>query len=263
MRNAAGLLAALSLPSVSAAWAAAGAAEGPAAAAELRSIDMPILIYHHTKPGPTPFSAMGQIMTVNPETFEQELQYLKDNGYRTTSFAALAAYLERGTALPERPAIISFDDSWANQFVYAFPLLRKYGFGATFFVVADYLDHENFLTFDQLKEMLAAGMEIGSHSRTHPALTRIGAQRQWSEISGSKAILEDRLGVAIDAFAYPYGSYNREVVALTRAAGYRAARTIDAGSRHAAADLETLAALTYGGFIGRNRLALAAGPTRR
>jgi len=217
--------------------------------AETLPADVPIFVYHHTKPGPTPNSLLGQAMMVSPETFEQHLQYLRDNSYQTISFANLTGYFAGGTALPQKPAIISFDDGWEDQFANAFPLLQKYQFKATFFVVTDYLDHDNFMTTDQLKLMLAAGMEIGSHTRTHPTLTSLGTQRQWNEIASSKAILEDKFGVAIDSFAYPYGSYNADVAALTQKAGYRAARTVRDGSHHTAADLPTLACEIFAGFV--------------
>ena len=263
LRAAVGLPIGLSLPLCSIGRALAEQPKAPTPTAAARTADVPIFIYHHTKPGVTPQSLTGQAMMVNPETFEQHLKYLQANRFQTIRFADLAAYLvEETVTLPERPAIISFDDGWEDQFQYAFPLLQKYRFSATFFVVSDYIDRENFITSEQLRLLAAANMEIGSHTRSHPTLTGLGAQRQWNEIAASKSILEERLGVAIDSFAYPYGSYNTEVAALTQAAGYRAARTIRAGYRHTAADLPTLACEVFAGFVGRDRLALAAGEMR-
>src|SRR5579872_6083689 len=86
------------------------------------AIDMPILIYHHVVPGRSP-----SLLFENPESFEQQLKYLKDNGYHSVSFERLADNLEHGVALPERPVILSFDDGWDNQFNHAFPLLQRYG----------------------------------------------------------------------------------------------------------------------------------------
>src|SRR5271154_7118299 len=154
-----------------------------------RSVEIPILVYHHVVPG-----RAASVLFVPPETFEQQLKYLQDNGYRAVSFNELADCLEYGRRLPERPVILSLDDGWENQFTYAFPLLQKYGFTATFYVVTGYLDHQNFMTVDQLKTMIAAGMTIGDHSRTHPALPSIGnPQRLKDEIAGSKSWLEERV----------------------------------------------------------------------
>jgi len=252
-----------SLPLCTIGRALAEQPKAPAPAAATRIADVPIFIYHHTKPGSTPQSLTGQAMMVTPETFERHLQYLQAHRYQTIRFTDLAAFLLDGSkVLPERSAIISFDDGWEDQFLYAFPLLQKYQFSATFFIVSGYVDHENFITSEQLRLLLAANMEIGSHTRSHPTLTSLSAQRQWDEIATSKAILEERLGVTIDSFAYPYGSYNAEVAALTQRAGYRAARTIRAGCNHTAADLPTLACEVFAGFVGRDSLALAAREAR-
>jgi peptidoglycan/xylan/chitin deacetylase (PgdA/CDA1 family) len=226
-----------------------------------RAVEIPILVYHHVVPGRS-----ASVLFVPPETFEQQLKYLQDNGYRAISFGDLADCLEYGAPLPERPVILSFDDGWENQFTYAFPLLRKYGFTATFYVVTGYLDHQNFMTVDQLKTMIAAGMTIGDHSRTHPALPSIGnSQRLKDEIAGSKSWLEERLGVAIDTFAYPYGSYTAAVAATVKAAGYRTARTVDDGTHAALDNIETLPGIIFPAYVNHYRanVELAAGDTKR
>jgi len=223
------------------------------------AIDVPILVYHHVVPGHSP----GPLFAT-PEGFEDQLKYLKDNGYQAISFHDLADSVEYGAALPDHPVILTFDDGWENQYAYAFPLLQKYGFTATFFVVTSYLDHQNFMTLDQLRTMLAAGMTIGDHTRSHPPLPSIGSgQRLGDEIAGSKAWLEQQLGIVVDAFAYPYGSYTPAVAAAVKAAGYRAARTVDGGTHITADNLETLPGMVFSAFISRNRVELAAGETRR
>jgi peptidoglycan/xylan/chitin deacetylase (PgdA/CDA1 family) len=230
------------------------------------AVEMPILVYHHVVPGRASGSELTRTLFVTPEAFEQQLKYLRDNGYQSVSFGDLADCLEFGAALPERPVILSFDDGWENQFQYGFPLLQKYGFSATFFVVTGYLDHPNFMTTDQLKTMIAAGMSIGSHTRSHPALPSLGGgQRLKDEIAGSKAWLEQQLGVAVDTFAYPYGSYTPAVVAATKAAGYRTARTVDTGTHDTADDMETLPGIIFPAFMSRYRIAVefAASDPRR
>lgn len=238
---------------------AAAEAEKPALLAAPRAVDMPILVYHHVVPGRSP-----SLLFENPDSFEQELKYLKDNGYQPVSFDDLADCLEHGVALPERPVILSFDDGWDNQFNHAFPLLQKYSFTATFFAVTGYVDHENFMTTEQLKTLLAAGMTIGSHTRTHPALAGVGGgQRLREEVAGSKAWLEDRLEIAVSTFAYPYGSYSASVVAAVKAAGYRTARTVDIGTHYTPADLATLAGVVFPAYLRHYRGTVelaAAGP---
>jgi peptidoglycan/xylan/chitin deacetylase (PgdA/CDA1 family) len=248
-------------------WSILGAAESenrPPMIAP-RAVEMPILVYHHVVPGRASGSEEARLLFVTPETFEKQLQYLRDNNYHGVSFNDLADCLENGAPLPERPVILSFDDGWENQFTYAFPLLQKYRFTATFYVVTNYLDNDNFMTVDQLKTMIAAGMTIGGHSRSHPALPGLSTARQWDEIAASRNWLQERLGVTIDTFAYPYGSYNAGVVALVKAAGYRTARTVDFGTHYTLGELETLQALIFQLYVNhyRDNVELAAGEIRR
>lgn len=214
-----------------------------------QAIELPILVYHHVVPDHAP-----GVLYVTPDGFEQQLKYLQDNGYQSISFTQLADALDYGARLPERPVILSFDDGWENQFQYGFPLLQKYGFGATFYIVSGYVDHQNFMTTDQLQTMMAAGMTIGCHSHTHPPLTSVGTgARLEDEVAGSKAWLEDHFGIAIDTFAYPYGSYNAAVAAAVRAAGHRTARTCDTGTHATADHLATLPAVLYSQYVNHYR----------
>lgn len=206
-----------------------------------RAVDMPVLIYHHVAPErPLGYESMGALFET-PDNFERELKYLKDNGYEAVSFDNLADFLQFGLPLPGRPVILSFDDGWQNQFDYAFPLLKKYGFTATFFVVTGYLEHGNFMTIEQLQTLLGAGMTIGSHTCSHVALSGIDSpSKLQNELAGSKAWLEDRLSVPISTFAYPYGSYSTAVASAVAASGYRTARTFDTGAHYTRNRLATL-----------------------
>ena len=104
------------------------------------------------------------------------------------------------------------------------------------------------MTTEQLKAMVAGGMTIGSHTRSHPYLTSLGQQSAWDEIAGAKVILEAD-GFNIDTFAYPYGAYNARVVDMVRQAGFRTARTVDAGTRVTVNNFETLPGMTFQTFI--------------
>jgi peptidoglycan/xylan/chitin deacetylase (PgdA/CDA1 family) len=138
--------------------------------------------------------------------------------------------IEHGRALPEKSVIISFDDGWQNQFRYALPILQKYNFTATFFVVTGFVGSPGFLSWPELKTLHAAGMTIGSHSRSHPYLDRIRDPAVlWDQIYNSKQILETRLGVRVDNFAYPYGAYNTTTSSTVREAGYKTARACCVG----------------------------------
>lgn len=186
---------------------------------------VPILVYHIVRPAYPTDSRAVTALAHTPQVFDAEMKYLGDAGYHITTFAALESYLRADTPLPANPIIISFDDGWSDQFTYAFPILEKYHYTATFFVFTNPIGHHGFLSWDNLRTMLKAGMIIGDHTRSHPFLTKItDPEKLWNEIDGSKLFLEKNLGITVNEFAYPFGQYNPAIIALVEKAGYRAAR---------------------------------------
>jgi len=222
-----------------------------------KTVELPILVYHIVRPSRAGDSAAVRAMAQTPETFDAQLAHLKESGYHAVGFHDLEAYFSSNTPLPAKPIIISFDDGWADQYRYAVPILQKYHDTATFFVTTNAIGHTSFLSWQNLKALIAAGMTIGDHSRSHPYLARIAnAQRLWDEIHGSKEALEKELGVPVTEFAYPYGQYDRAIVALVQKAGFLSARAdVWRGSAQSADQLYELSALnaptTLSGFVKR------------
>lgn len=202
---------------------------GPGAA------NVPVFMYHSIAPWHAGMSRVQRDLTVEPAVFEEQMRHLKENGFTAVRLEALVDHLLRGTPLPEKPVVLTFDDGWDNQYRFALPILVKYGHQATFFVTTDFLGHGRFLTWPQLKEMESRGMSIGSHTMSHPFLARLSDPRVRREVEGSKTALEKFLGHPVRTFAYPYGSYNNRVASAVRAAGYDAARSVASGRRHSAA----------------------------
>jgi peptidoglycan/xylan/chitin deacetylase (PgdA/CDA1 family) len=202
-----------------------GSSTPPATVVSRSSTEVTILVYHIVRPSyPTDPETIKKF-AVTPEVFDQEMAYLQANGYHVIPFSALEDYLYRGMLLPPRAVVLNLDDAWEDQYVYAFPILKKYYYTATFFVPSNFPSHSNFLTWGQLREMVAAGMTVGSHSRSHPYLTSItSTSTLWDEIYGSKQELEQKLGVKITEFNYPFGMFNTAIVEMVKKAGYRAAR---------------------------------------
>lgn len=188
-------------------------------------IDLPILVYHIVRPSYPDDSRAVRALALTPEAFDAEMLYLHTAGYHVISFQDLEKYFQTGKLLPGKAVIISFDDGWSDQYMYAFPILKKYHFAATFFVFTNSIGRHGFLTWDQLKEMRDAGMTIGNHSRSHPYLATItDSYTLWDEIYGSKQVLEKELGVPINQFAYPFGQYNEATLKMVAEAGYHSAR---------------------------------------
>ncbi len=210
---------------------------------EKRKTKVPILVYHHIRL--TADGSRGlRRMTVTAEVFGQQMKFLQDSGYHVISFSDVADYLEQGRELPTLPVIISFDDGWVTQYENALPFLSQYHFPATFFVVTDYIGHRGFFSWAQLQTLLAEGMKIGSHSRSHPRLTEIADPAQlWDQIYNSKVVLESQLEVPVAEFAYPYGLYNTAATELVKAAGYRVGRACCTGVAHTSTDIFALRAI--------------------
>lgn len=201
----------------------------------IESIKVPIFIYHSIRPHIPDESYSQDAYDITPELLEKELSYLKNNGYTTVGPSDLESYLKSGTTSPvENPVILSFDDGWRNQYTYAFPLLKKYGLTAIFYIYTNPIDNNSphFLTWDMVKEMQEAGMLIGSHTLTHPLFREIDVKEAKKEISNSKRILEKELGIKIDAFASPFGLTNGTIEELIKEAGYKTARTTLRGVFH-------------------------------
>lgn len=179
-------------------------------------------------------------LAVRPEDFDWQMRWLAGRGYRSATLAQWA----RGEVRPgQRTVWITFDDGYADNYTVAFPILRRYGFTATIFLVTASVGREEVfwwdrskldgsvepqafypLDWDQVAEMAAAGFEFGAHTRTHPAaLTALTAEQRWAEIAGARADLSDRLGLPPASFCYPRGDLDPDVTRLVAAAGYECA----------------------------------------
>jgi peptidoglycan/xylan/chitin deacetylase (PgdA/CDA1 family) len=207
-------------------------------------VDCPILIFHSVRPYRDTDAPGARRYVATPDTLEKELAFLRDNGYTSVSFNDLARRLILGTPLPPRPVIISFDDGWESQYVHALPLLREYGFTATFFIYTNTPGVANYMSWDQILELDAAGMEIGCHSKSHPFLTKMKrAEDLVRETLGAKQVLEAHLRKPVTVFAYPFGQYNDRVVKAVQDAGYVCARSTYPGVYHLDGELFTLTGL--------------------
>ena len=201
---------------------------------------VPILMYHHLSDLPPDASELQETWTVAPKNFEAQIKLVAERGYRTITMAQLVAHLKRGQPLPAKPIIISFDDGWVDDYVVAYPVLKKYNFIGTFFVYTNAIGHKQFLTWPQLEEMSAAGMDIQSHTLSHPHLRQLTPDAALKEIADSKVILEKRLGKPVIAFNYPFGEYNAAVIELVKRAGFESAVTLASGYKQRSDELYTL-----------------------
>ena len=186
---------------------------------------MPVFNYHQIRPMPSIASSTitDRAFTVSPEGLEAHLKYFRDNDYRVISIYDLLNYFDTGQPLPKKAVALTFDDGTTGHYKLAFPLLKKYGVKATFFVTTGNVGKVGVLTWPQIKEMSEAGMFFGSHGATHANLAVINGEQIKKELADSKKALEDNIGKKVDLLAYPGGNFNDRVVQAAKDAGYIAA----------------------------------------
>jgi len=161
---------------------------------------------------------------------------LHAGGYQTPAYGEFAAAANGG-----KNVTLTFDDGYASAFKHALEPMKRHGFRAIQFLVADRIGQfnewevlqgearERLMDENQVKDWLAAGHEIGAHSLTHPYLTRISLRETKEQVFSCRKKLEDRFGVPVKHFCYPYGDWNPAVRDLVMEAGYETACTIDFG----------------------------------
>lgn len=197
---------------------------------------VPILMYHALSAART---AGFRRWTLAPDRFAAHLDYLSRSGYRCITVSELLRQRLAAGAGGDRLIALTFDDAYADFHSVALPLLASHGMTATLFVPTGHVGgysrwmcregegERTILSWPALTEIAACGIEIGAHSHTHPELDRIGASGLAGQVRYPKALLEDRLGVAVTSFAYPYGHHDRRVRDAVAAAGYGGACTMN------------------------------------
>lgn len=200
------------------------------------SRSLPVLMYHSISEESSPLFASYCLST---RRFAAHLAYLSDSGWRTMTAGAAASAIGTGAELPDKTVVLTFDDGYDDFHSAALPLLQRYGFSASLFVPTAYVgttsrwlrscqeEDRRILTWSALSEIASTGVEIGSHSHTHPQLDRIPASAVRQEVSSAKAILEDGLQQRVTGFAYPYGYWNRLTRRALAATGYDWACSVD------------------------------------
>ncbi len=207
-----------------------------------RRAEVPILYYHRIQELPSDFRKWSdakrrQFMTYNvlPTAFAAQLDWLRDHGYTTILPRDLAAHWDRGTPLPARPVIITFDDGSRDWLTTVRPMLKQRGMVAEFYLTLDAIKHGN-VTWDGVRRLAAAGNGIGAHNVHHYQLTALGpgrrgvsAKKQWAEVNDARRIIGENIGIYPDSMAYVGGGYDDKLIELVQKAGYTSARSINRG----------------------------------
>jgi len=190
----------------------------------------PILCYHKIAVPPPRARIKG--LYLEPNLFRQQIQEFDAEGL---------SFVSPADCQQSKAIAITFDDGFVSNLVEAVPLMKKVGVQAINYLVADRLGQKSdweareggeadpLMDESQVREWLAAGHQIGAHTCTHPRLSFLSRDQAKEEIFTSKKKLEDRFGLPMDHFAYPYGDYNQTTVELVREAGFKTAVTMHRG----------------------------------
>jgi peptidoglycan/xylan/chitin deacetylase (PgdA/CDA1 family) len=221
---------------------------------------LPILLYHAIDDDPPGWIAP---FTVRPRVFREHLAMVRDSGRQPVTARQVVDSLLGRAPLPDRPVLITFDDGFADFAATAAPALAAHCLPATLFVTTGVLGptrtrrrwQAEMLTMREVVQLEADGVEIGSHTRTHPQLDTLGRAAVRTELVDSQRDLEEALGRAVTLLAYPYGYSSRAVRDSARECGYEAAFAVRDSISSTADDLYRIARLTVRADTPPERLA--------
>ena len=200
---------------------------------------VPILMYH--KVGATVDQPEDTFLNVSADAFDRQMHALTQMRYRALTFAQIVEALRNGQPLPRRVFAITFDDGYTSVGEVAAPILERYGFPATVFVVSNAAGGANtwdgvtgrpvlpLMGWDRLRELGQAGWEVAGHTCTHPHLNALNDVEALREISEGKAATEAHLNISLQTFCYPFGHFNARTPDLVQAAGFTGACTTRSG----------------------------------
>lgn len=227
---------------------------------------IPVLMYHHV-------NKTGSFINVTPSKFDRQMKYLKEEGFHTIDTKDYLEMIEKKIQIPEKTVMITFDDGWLDNWLYAYPILKKYGLKAVIFIITSLItenkkrandknnlpelpDHkgclekievgksaEVMLSWDEIKEMEESGIiDIQSHSHTHQRWDKLYKNTEELrrhlnlELALSKSIIEKKLNKDCSSICWPWGIYNENYINLARSAGYKLCFTTEKGSNNLFSD---------------------------
>ncbi len=221
-----------------------------------------ILMYHQVGP----FSPMATHRSTycSDKSFKLQMLTLAILGFKAVTMDEVLACVKGDAPMPPRAVCLTFDDGYENFFEYAYPVLKRYGFPATVYVLSGYIgkdalwfsqdgrDTPPIMTKERIEALLASGLvAFGSHGISHERLAEIPRDAMAAEVHDSKKTLEAMFGRPFRHFCYPYGSYNKVVLEEVKRAGYKSAVSCVRGAAYAGADPYQLPrkAISYGDSV--------------
>jgi peptidoglycan/xylan/chitin deacetylase (PgdA/CDA1 family) len=200
------------------------------------SIHLPILMFHYIRVVHDPRDQLGFNLSVTPDDFSRQLDWLAANGFHPIDFNDVRQYFAGQNPLPAKPIVLTFDDGYRDFYTNAYPILWAHHFKAVSYVISGYVGGPNYMTWDMVRELDAHGIEIGAHTFSHIDLTKASATELHRQLVDSEGDFVQELGHPVLDFCYPAGKYNSVVTAAVQAAGYQTATTTEMGTLHSMTD---------------------------
>jgi peptidoglycan/xylan/chitin deacetylase (PgdA/CDA1 family) len=194
------------------------------------NLEIPVLMYHYIRTVTDPNDTLGKNLSVTPETFEQQLSYLQNNGYESIDFDRALRLFGNQESIEKKPVIITFDDGYKDAYTTAMPALLKHNQIGIFYLISSFVQKNvQYLSFDDISGLIEHKMIIGCHTLDHPDLTTVNAARLKSELVDCKESLANVYSQPVADFCYPSGKYNPSVIEAVQAAGFKTAVTTKSG----------------------------------
>ena len=186
---------------------------------------VPILMYHSIS------DKENSSLHVSPESFQKQMAFLKRKRYSVISLDELVTGIREGKKFPSKTVVITFDDGYRDNYLDAFPVLSKYDFPATIFLVTGYVGKKNeYLTWDQVRLMQKHDIDFGGHTRNNTYLPSVkDTKKLWEEVDGSKKDIELNTRREANYFCYPIGGFSSKAKDAVKKAGYKGACTTNRG----------------------------------
>jgi peptidoglycan/xylan/chitin deacetylase (PgdA/CDA1 family) len=194
-------------------WAAIGQGQ------EVSMPAIPALSYHNVRA----YSTQNPAYFISPERFEEQIKRLKERGYRTLLPNEVEAVFYEGKQISGKSVLISFDDTRADHYLAAAPILEKYGYRGTFYIMTVSIGKAGYMSREQIRELSDRGHAIGLHTWDHQDLRKLAADQWKIQIDKPKALLEEITKKEVTSLAYPFGLWNTEVIRQIRERELRSA----------------------------------------
>lgn len=185
---------------------------------------IPIFMYHYIRVLNDPNDKIGTNLSVSPEKFSSELDLIKSKGYEAITFEDI-----NNGNIPNKPIILTFDDGYKDFYQNAYSELKKRNMKAVSFIITNDIGQNEYMNNNEIKEISNYGIEIGSHTLSHPDLSKLSSAKAEIEIAQSKKNLEELISKNIISFCYPSGKYTPETENIVKTAGYKFATTTNSG----------------------------------